>query len=150
MFARNKKPVSRNVEYSRDNVVERAGYITTQKRVENIINAGKNLADFRKQIYTNELESSEPEINRAARKDYDFADFHNDAKELNRRIKEKFSQQKMAEEKKREEAKKALREATGIDFEDSLGEYMRTGKVPDFAAAMERLKENTIQKGGEN
>jgi len=102
-FTRNNKPKYNEHKYAQENVVERAGYITTQKRAENIINAGKNLEAWRKQVYTNEHEREEPEINRAARKDYSFAEFHEDAKELNRRIKEKFSQQKMAEEQTKKE-----------------------------------------------
>lgn len=91
----NSKDFKKNPEKNNGPVlVERSGYFTTRQRIQNLLNAGQQLADYRKQIY--DFENGEIDENftdPTRNSNFDLADATSINMELSDRLNDTKSEQ---------------------------------------------------------
>lgn len=108
-FNRTPTPPEKN---SGEKLVEVAGYITAQQRIELILSAGRRLNEYRKEQFDfHEGKIDEDFFDPTRTKNYDIADGFQDGLTLKSRIKESSLLREAAINAEKEAAEKALKEA---------------------------------------
>lgn len=104
IYTQFKRPVKKFEKLSNKSVVEKEGYLSAKVRVENLINAGRQLSEFRKEQYDfPDGKVDENYVDNTRSGNYDMADAFQDSLAVGARLKEQADQSK--ETKKKEEKK---------------------------------------------